>query len=59
MPTAAENLRIDSDTDERAQAISDCISQISAERPDIKGEQAQAICIDQANKSMGTRAENK
>lgn len=55
MPTPAEQLRIDASQQERGAAISSCISQILEERPGISQEQATAICIDQANRSMGTR----
>lgn len=56
MPTAANNLRIDSSGEERSKAISDCISQLHDEQPGVADDKAQAICIDQANKAMGTRA---
>ena len=43
MPTAAEGLTVDSSKEQRNQAISSCISQMSKERPDADPKQIQAI----------------
>lgn len=55
MPTDAESLRITSSQQERNVAVSSCIQQLLAENPGMDQKQAVAICIDKANKSMGTK----
>jgi len=55
MPTPAEGLGVTSNTQQRQQAVSECISQLKNENPTMLQEQAVAICISQADRSMGTR----
>lgn len=50
-----ENLDIRSDQDSRAQAIAACVQEVMQKNPGTDQERATAICIDAANKAMGTR----
>ena len=43
MPTAAENLTIESTKQQRNEAISSCVSQLSSERPNDSHDQIVAI----------------
>jgi len=59
MATDAEQLTVTSTSDDRSAAVSNCISQIQDESPGISNEKARAICIDRANKAMGTKSQDR
>ena len=53
MPTPAESLTVQSDKKARQDAVSACVAQLIGEG--TPNDQAIAICINQADKSMGTK----
>ena len=55
MPTHPSDLRITSTPEQRDEAVAACAQQVMSDQPGISKEQATAICIDKANKAMGTR----
>ena len=50
-----QNLDIRSDQNARQEAVAACVQEVMKENPGIDQEKATAICIDAANKAMGTR----
>ena len=50
-----EPLNIRSTPDDRQQAVAACIREVMSKNPGTSQEKATAICIDAANKAMGTR----
>ncbi len=50
-----EDLNIRSTPDDRQQAVAACIKEVMAKNPGTSQDKATSICIDAANKAMGTR----
>lgn len=50
-----DDINIRSNPEQRSQAIAACIQRVMESDPNIPQDQARDICIDQADKSMGTR----
>lgn len=50
-----DNLGIRSSQNDRTQAVSDCVKELLTKNPGIDQAQATSMCIDAANKRMGTK----